>query len=343
MSSNQYLPPGTREALIGSVMEVMLYGVYLPIAANCVVILYRRPKRNLYLTITFITLFCLITARFIIDTKRTVEAYTQQDRHEGVVTYGTPNVLESVLTNSIWATEIAVSDSFIVYRVWVVWGKNWRIALLPALLVLGNIAAGIYTLYLMANFDPAANIFGVLSNAVQIFLYFTLVTNLCCTLLIGVRIWTVRRGTVGMRPQTSDPVRRMITVLVESAAGYTLLLIVQIATTATGSYSNFVFLNMTAPTMGIVFSYIILRASEGRAVGDTSATGSNGYPSGGSGPARHGVFELRSRLAGEDESARKTLQNGVQIQLERVTHQRVDGVESVQEVASEDKYHTSEV
>ncbi|KAJ6629646.1 hypothetical protein B0H10DRAFT_1939629 [Mycena sp. CBHHK59/15] len=87
------------------------------------------------------------------------------------------------------------------------------------------------------------------------------------------------------------------------------------------------------------FLYIILHASEGRAVGDTNGTGSTGYPS--NTPGWYGVFELRSRPAhNDDEAARKTLQGGVQIQLEHVTHKQVDGVETVQEVL-EDKYSTS--
>lgn len=79
--------------------------------------------------------------------------------------------------------------------------------------------------------------------------------------LIAFKIWTVRRSSVGARAQQSDPVKRMITVLVESgkspvyfistrplnfvpAAFYTLLIIVQIATTVTNNFANFIFLDM---------------------------------------------------------------------------------------------------
>ncbi|KAJ7336887.1 hypothetical protein DFH08DRAFT_964846 [Mycena albidolilacea] len=91
-------------------------------------------------------------------------------------------------------------------------------------------------------------IFGKLVTTVDVFIYLTLFTNLLCTGLISYKIFTVRRNVSGAMSSRSDGgvTSRIITIIVESAAVYTLLLVAQLIANNLDSY--------TPPTIGLVFS-----------------------------------------------------------------------------------------
>ncbi|KAJ6455233.1 hypothetical protein C8R45DRAFT_1222638 [Mycena sanguinolenta] len=113
-----------------------------------------------------------------------------------------------------------------------------------------------------------------LNASVSTFVYLTLFANDLCTALISFRISFIRHKSI----------------VVESAAIYTLLLLGQLITNRLGSYVNYIIVNCvrfvsrsdnreffrrpdrksSLTTHGIVFSYIILRVSHGAATGDST-------------------------------------------------------------------------
>ena len=44
----------------------------------------------------------------------------------------------AVAKDVIYVTTVLIADSFLTYRLWIVWDRAWWIAILPVLLVLGT-------------------------------------------------------------------------------------------------------------------------------------------------------------------------------------------------------------
>ncbi|KAH8826070.1 hypothetical protein DL96DRAFT_1710680 [Flagelloscypha sp. PMI_526] len=303
------LAPGVKEALIGSILEVLLYGIFLPIAWHYARAIWRRHKlgrTHRYLVATATSLFILTTARFILDTERTVH----------YVTHPNTETDRSIMPIAFW----------FVYRTYLVTRKSIVPTTIGSLLVVGTLVSGIFAVYGLASFPRVTQ--------TQLSLWFTiwvglaLATNLLCTTLITYGIYTVRRRVSGLRMQSGqrDPIQKMLAMLIESAAIYTILLIIQIVFVTLQNYTAFVFNNLTPGAIGIVFGLILLRASEGTAVGDTtdpSVGPSVKHPHGDGGPSHHHhVFELTSRDAGTSHLNRTI---GVPIQVGTHSGSEVDG------------------
>ncbi|KAL1738974.1 hypothetical protein HDZ31DRAFT_17587, partial [Schizophyllum fasciatum] len=151
---------------------------------------------------------------------------------------------------------------------------------------------------------------GLLTKANIAFIVFTLYTNLLSSILIALRIWHVRKGVQNLTDGHRDAVNHLVVIILESAGFYTVLLVVHIILLGINSLVMYVCTDMEAPTIGIVFSYIIIRVSEGVAHGNTSSGGPTSGET--SGPRR--TWNSGARPGGPTNTI------DVAIRLETVTH-----------------------
>ncbi|KAF9461625.1 hypothetical protein BDZ94DRAFT_1323206 [Collybia nuda] len=213
-----------------------------------------------------------------------------------------------------------VSDLFFVFRTWIVWNRNYFVCALPFLLFLGDLATAIYLLWALSQSSDDPAFAGLLvANASQYFFSVTLALTLTCTLLVAYKLWSAERN---IRPVLSGytgeyaytRLSQVATIIFESAAIYSSLLIVLIVTDTLGVEGFFVVLTMIPPFIGIVFSSIIVRTMKvqnHKTIGSTI----NSAP------------RTRSRYLSAEETAYSTTstagRDGVQIRLETIT--KTDG------------------
>ncbi|KAJ7806854.1 hypothetical protein B0H14DRAFT_3882215 [Mycena olivaceomarginata] len=261
-----------RSSFTGVFLENVLYGFYLAVFTESCIILARKQKsqnlKQMYVMGTAIALFIFITMRCVIDMVQCI-----LNIQGGVLVIGAPNNTRGILTNACWCVATLIADFFIIFRTFIVWKKNYWITILPFLLWLANFGVTVWSMYSFVSFDPATDLFSEISITIDIFIYLTLFTNVLCTGLISFKIFTVRRNVAGVTSGSSRPddvTSRIITIIVESAAVYTLLLIAQLVANSLDSYVTYILIDMTPPTIGLVFSYIIIRVSRGSAYGDSS-------------------------------------------------------------------------
>ncbi|KAJ7306922.1 hypothetical protein DFH08DRAFT_1053893 [Mycena albidolilacea] len=321
-----------RSSYIGVFLENILYGFYLAVFLESCIILARKQKsRNLkqmFVLGTAIALFIFITLRCAIDIAQCI--YNIQD---GVLVLDALNNTRGVITNLCWCIATLIADMFIIFRTFIVWKKNYWITLLPFLLLLANTGVVIWSMYSFVSFNPATDVFSQITITIDIFLYLTLFTNVLCTGLISYKIFNVRRNVAGVMSGSgnnhSDGVTsRIITIIVESAAVYTLLLVAQLIANSVRSYVTYLLIDMTPPTIGLVFSYIIIRVSRGSSYGDSSGRVDTSLS------RDRGNFELSGTRGG-----RSGVRSEVQVRLERVTVQHSDR-EIGSEVGSKDELET---
>ncbi|KAJ7467461.1 hypothetical protein FB451DRAFT_1258618 [Mycena latifolia] len=260
--------PGTKESYIGALLENIIYGAYLSVFAECCVLFWKKKARGakqIYLLVTTLVLFVFITGRCIIDTVRCIIAFDNPD-----LDFGPPNSALGIITNFCWTLGTPVADVFIVFRTFVVWNGNWWLIILPSLLCLANIGAAVFVNVTLIEVGTTNGSIALGVTALDTFISLSLATNVVCTFLIAFRIIQIHRRVAWMVSRRSDSMR-VLSIIVESAAVYTLLLVGMLIANRVNGFVSFIFMNCASPTIGLVFSYIIIRVSRGTSYGETTA------------------------------------------------------------------------
>ncbi|KAJ7259993.1 hypothetical protein B0H12DRAFT_407075 [Mycena haematopus] len=274
------LAPATKESYLGAFLENIIYGFYLSAFIECCILFWMKKKRReakqKYMIFTAIVMFILITTRCIIDTYRCVAAFDAVGAEFGI---GAPNSTLALVTNACWFFLTPIADAFIIFRTFLVWNRNWLVIVPPIILCLANLGSSIWIIIALANLDMGLGptVWGnVVYKSLNLFLSLTLCTNVMCTALISVRILRLHRRIAWMSISSPTYTMRAVSIIVESAAIYTLLLVGTLVSSSVNSYVNFVLINCTPPTIGLVFSYIIIRVSRGTSCEENATIASMG-------------------------------------------------------------------
>ncbi|EJD46525.1 hypothetical protein AURDEDRAFT_164353 [Auricularia subglabra TFB-10046 SS5] len=175
---------GAQELLLGILLQTLLTGAYIVIAAGCARTLCQRhhpqSARSWYLTATWIVLLVLIVTKSIVDMGMTIRSWSSPR------TPGKPSSLaEILLTNLLLVLITVCADVFLTYRVYIVWNFSWRVIIIPSLLCAGEIGTGLYDVYAVfvagiSKIPTPATIQNI-TKGWAIYLYFALAANLLCT------------------------------------------------------------------------------------------------------------------------------------------------------------------
>ncbi|KAJ7850440.1 hypothetical protein B0H13DRAFT_1905676 [Mycena leptocephala] len=284
------LPPGVKEAFIGPLFENIIYGLYLSASIECWTLLRKKKARDakhVYLITTAALMFILITMRCIIDTYRCIAAFGEDAFNTNApgLNYGQLNSTPGNVTNICLILVNIIADMFMIFRTFIVWNRRWTVIIVPVLLCLANIGMGVWSMFVAVRSATTgdAALASLLPETIFIFVAFTLATNVVCTSLIAFRIIHVHLQLTGMGVRTSARGRsqslKILSVLVESAAIYTLILIPTLVCARLGTFAVYILLDMTAPTIlnmefesiqGLVFSFIIIAVSRGTSYGENA-------------------------------------------------------------------------
>ncbi|KAI0083620.1 hypothetical protein BDY19DRAFT_1060844 [Irpex rosettiformis] len=278
-----------RAELVGTFVEILLYGIYLVVFCKCLQVLrikYLEGRPTTVMTCTAITIFALVTIHFIMDVLRATNAFTTHtDIPNYAIAYYTVVRRDlDIIKSAAYIAMTIISDGLIGYRTFVVWGRHLVLAGFLILLIIADISLGVYTVYLLADTHPGDDaLAGRVTECVKYFYIVTLIHNLICTILISLKIWRVQHEVDRYSPAISAlrnggsskkgvrgslcrrrgwmPGDKLILVIVESAAIYSLLLIIMIIMSVFASSAMLAMLNLVSPIIGIVFSMVIIRVS----------------------------------------------------------------------------------
>ncbi|EGO01342.1 hypothetical protein SERLA73DRAFT_87928, partial [Serpula lacrymans var. lacrymans S7.3] len=262
-----------KAELTGVFLESLAYGVYLMVFNQCVTVLRKRSSRpSFYLQGTAVSLFVLVTMHLVIDILRNMIAFTSDEATPNfpLYYYGLYDTWENVFKSGTYVAVTVVSDAFILYRSFIVWGRSYLITTIPFMLFLADIAIGIFWVYTLSLVLPGENVFAdALSVRVKTFYSITLAMNVICTTLIAYKIWRIQRAVAPFAKGNENDLSRVVAIIVESGSVYSAVLVVMIATYTSGSPAMFIFLNSISPVIGIVFSSVIVRVGMGVSHGDS--------------------------------------------------------------------------
>ncbi|KIP01988.1 hypothetical protein PHLGIDRAFT_16846 [Phlebiopsis gigantea 11061_1 CR5-6] len=134
--------------ILGAFLSLVLYGTY---QVTFFMSIYYLLKKNGYkgaqismpLIVTDCVIFLLVTAQCAIMTKQCALPFVGDaiELPLGEVFLDSTSGSENIATLALLVTELAVSNIFLVYRLWIVWGHNWSVAALPSCVLVFSIVA----------------------------------------------------------------------------------------------------------------------------------------------------------------------------------------------------------
>ncbi|KAG6849968.1 hypothetical protein H0H93_003157 [Arthromyces matolae] len=256
-----------RTRFNGMLLGAISYGIFfaLTIQATLVLVRDRRHKattRKQYLLLAYLSItFILATIGFAGNARYTQTIWIDQRDVPG----GPPILILTEL--DFWINRLALSCTHLLaqlYRCVVIWNRNLFVAAGMASLFLGSIAMSILVL-VQSRIKDFYDI-----NVQIAYLSLTVGTNILFTLLVVFRLLVAHRDvSTGLGPEHTAPYISVITMIIESAAMYSVLGVLYIASFATHSnLSNLIFLDISH-VQGIAQLLIIIRVAEGRAIDGT--------------------------------------------------------------------------
>lgn len=161
-----------------------------------------------------------------------------------------------------WSFYVAgtfIGDAFMAYRLFVVWSKSWAIVIPPIAMCTSLIVTGSMVTWLFSRITHG-NVSLNVDAWVTASLALTLVCNIYSTGLISLNVHLSKRRLAKLDNGRMGSIKiRQIGVFIQSAALYSLLLILSLGTYLAGSNLVFITVAATSPTIGIIFCMIVSR------------------------------------------------------------------------------------
>ncbi|KAJ6495811.1 hypothetical protein C8R47DRAFT_1042987 [Mycena vitilis] len=286
----------SQAKLVSIFIQTLLYGAYTVVfILTCYVLLYKRPKHdsvNKPMLGWSVVMFVLATMHIGVNYTRILRAFiVYRDEPGGPGAYfNNLAELTQEFGSAIYVAQTLVGDSVVLWRCYLVWGRQWQVIAFPVILLLGSATAGVGILYSFAVVVPEAEIFVVqLQQWIVSFFSLTLATNIVCTSrlvcllykaahflvkgLVAYRLWSINHQIAEFVNNRFTPI---ILLVIESGAIYSATLMTLLILYKTKSWFQYVLLDAISPIVGLVFSMIIVRIG----LGLTTVNGQHTYANG---------------------------------------------------------------
>ncbi|KAJ7888511.1 hypothetical protein B0H13DRAFT_2042232 [Mycena leptocephala] len=235
------------------------YGIYLVLFCICMYILLHRPssRENTVLLVTAIALFTFSTILIVLIL---------------VLVTAEIEELASIPSDSIqnaayiiYAINNSIADGLLIYRCYVVWNHDWRVIVLPVMLLITSTACGLDV------FLDATPQFAVI-----------LATNFLATGLTAGRIWWIsHHSRAYLEAAAQRRYASAIALIAESGMLYSATILAFLIVISFPSLSSTLeepLLQIVTQVMGIAPTLIIVRVGLGVAVEDSLSTTTTNIP-----------------------------------------------------------------
>ncbi|KAI0738430.1 hypothetical protein C8Q80DRAFT_243485 [Daedaleopsis nitida] len=251
--------------LVGLAVEGPLYGIFLCMFTVCGYDLVRRASRGETrlrwpMAITGVSLIVLATIRFALNVTFVVSGFLHHNTREERLAYFR-DVTHPIFVarHVVFITVQPVGDSFVIYRCWMVWGKNVRIIAFPVTMSIISTASGAYAIWAFTGLPHQAE----LSQAKWLMSFFmlSLASNAFATTLLAYRIWSVERKTTSVMLEKSSTLFPVLRIILESGLINVAYMFAFAMILMFGPQAVELMCDMGVSLTGIIFSIVILRVS----------------------------------------------------------------------------------
>ncbi|KIK46125.1 hypothetical protein CY34DRAFT_65020, partial [Suillus luteus UH-Slu-Lm8-n1] len=252
-------------AAVGVVCEAFLYGVYCVLFITSIVILFKRDRvSHRVILVANCLLFATSTAHFATVFNHLYIALEHSPFSE--FEDETPELMGANLLSSVVNL---LGDLLLVYRCWLVWGKNFYVIVLPLLTALGGFGCILPIPSLVLSINPTASVPPAETVPLTTAGYaLPLCTNIMVTGLIAGRIWYLSRipivdeyGKPAMLKIAAG--RRPMMLIIESGALYTVIQLIFVVLVAIQNSAEALLSYAGTQIYGIASVLIIIRVGLG--------------------------------------------------------------------------------
>ncbi|KAH7882665.1 hypothetical protein F5I97DRAFT_1931275 [Phlebopus sp. FC_14] len=287
--------PITTAQIVGLFMECILYGVHLVTLAQCLRSLLWSDAENSFkrkinwrmLTVALL-MGLFATLDVALGLRHNLDAFVYYTGPDGAAAeFASISNWVNVLETAVYVVQSMVGDGMLIYRCYLVYDRKWYYAAPSLLLWLGGSSCGVLVIAIYATLHTQSFLD---ASQAQRYVYsglsLTLAVNVITTSLIVYRIWSVDRQTVHMRIHRASRLKSVVRIIIESAALYTVSVIVFFCTYVANSNANYGATYNVVQMIGISFNLIIIRVDSGKAYEGTTKRGSDSTASATSTPMK---------------------------------------------------------
>ncbi|KAI1784141.1 hypothetical protein LXA43DRAFT_245472 [Ganoderma leucocontextum] len=255
-----------RAYLVAIWLETLFYGINICLFVSYLYITrFRRVPREISPLIFWIAclMFAFSSVHVSLGFARLIWGFIDyRDEPGGPAAFFSdvsqpPNVAKVIIhtINSI------LGDSIVVWRCYHVWTGEWRVCVLPVLLIIGSAICGFGQAYIFATAKGTHSAFATtLARWNGSLFSLSLITNLVVTGLIAIRLWYLTRETGGPKQFRFF---RAFMLIIESAMIYSAALLIEIILYFSGNNAFYIVYDPIAQLTGIVPTTIIIVAALG--------------------------------------------------------------------------------
>ncbi|KAI5116459.1 hypothetical protein M0805_005872 [Coniferiporia weirii] len=252
-------------SLLMLVIEGALLGLFTTLFVTTMHILISRKGKsqrpNIPIIAISIAMYVIAFVHMCLNTRRSYLAFIERRD-------GTPADFLALSTDGfylskegLYVAQTTIGDGFLVYRLFIVWGRDKRFLLPAGICLLGNIATGVAALVNAGRVSGTTPIFATeIKHWIVSFFVLTLFTNFSCTALIAFKVWWAERQLAGFAHFSSN-FKPVMIIVIESGAVYSAALFALLGTYLSGTWGYYFVLDSMPQIIGIVFSLIIVRMS----------------------------------------------------------------------------------
>ncbi|EAU92428.2 hypothetical protein CC1G_00647 [Coprinopsis cinerea okayama7 len=273
-----------RTFVAGDLLTGIGYGIQLVLFTSCATYLWgqirsssrnKSSKRTPVLLLSYMALLLIVETIYVAVQARTVQDIYVDNRNYpgGPWKYflATQNKAINVIFYATLFIVTFLADLLVLWRCWVIWRAggatapaNLAIAV-PILLLIASFVMG--TLWTLQSSQPGLSLYSALPKAYgQSYFFISLGFNIIITILIVSRLMMYRRTALKSLPEGhGKEYYGLVTVVVESAAVYSIFAVLFLITYTIDHPINQVCLSFASSAQQIAGYWIIYRIAKGRA------------------------------------------------------------------------------
>ncbi|KAK0189612.1 hypothetical protein F5146DRAFT_1051681 [Armillaria mellea] len=257
-------------------VESLLYGIFLVLDLTSITLLFTREasfssgaartssfvvmRRPMF--IGAVILLVSITGHWICTVVRLFDAFVNfEGGQQALKYYADLSQVTEVVKTGFLTGSVVTGDAMIIYRLWVVWGFNYRVIMFPLGTLVGLTVCGVGITYQFAKYTPGQDVFATVAGRwITSDCVFTLLTNVYSSSMIA---WYIYRTHKASSAIGGSSMMSILAIFIESASIYTTWTIFFMITYLTKTNIQFNTVDFWPEAAGIAFSLINVRIGLG--------------------------------------------------------------------------------
>jgi len=241
--------------------HIIVFGTLCKIYLNKSFISGREVSSAILLSFSFI-MFALSTTHVALAVHELLQGFVyNRDFVGGPSAFFRQNVFPP--RKAVYLLNTFLGDAMLVWRVYMVWGRNWWICIPAVLFLIGTIICGIKTIVANATYSAASVFTSDILSWVTSTFALTIATQITTTFLIAGRIYYASRLSRGGKMRSYY--MSLIGMVVESGAIYTVVALIQLIMEVLGMNAGVIMEFMLSQLCAMIPILIVVRVGLGLA------------------------------------------------------------------------------